>query len=202
MSQRYERKAKNFFIKKNFQGRMILAVFIVVVVSCLLFAALLGMFSADTMTISYENNNLKFGQTPTMLLKNALAANWIFLVTCGTLIVLLAIVGTHRIAGPLFRFEKALDTMNDKNLSSTIFLRGKDEGKELALKINSFNETLSQDLKSVKQHSKAIDNLVKQYQHMDKKEVNIEEIDSLYIALSKTNNKIYQLANSYKLIDE
>lgn len=199
MGQHYKRKTRNFFIKKNLQGRMILAIFLVVILSGLFFVTILGLFSADSLTISYENNNLQLGQTPSMMLKNVLATNWIFLVTCGTFVVLAALVGTHRIAGPMFRFETVLDLMIDKDLSSKIHLRNKDEGKDLAEKINTFNLTLSTDLILLKKHSKAMDDLMSQYQHMSKEPLNPEEVESICKALESNNRKIRSVLESYIL---
>lgn len=202
MAQLYKRKARNFFIKKNFQGKIILAVFLAVLLSCLFFIVIFGLFSADTMTISYKNNDLQMGQTPVMLLKNAIAANWIFLVTCGTVLVITAIIGTHRIAGPLFRFEKTLDSMSQKVLDDTIHLREKDEGKELAAKINNFNALLSTDLKSIRRHSQAITDLLNRYNSFDPAKTSSDDIDSICKAIKNNNGKIKKLLESYQLVDE
>jgi methyl-accepting chemotaxis protein len=154
------------------------------------------------MTISYKNNDLQMGQTPVMLLKNAIAANWILLVTCGSLLVVAAIIGTHRIAGPLFRFEKTLDSMRQKVLDDTIHLREKDEGKELAAKINAFNTLLSTDLKSIRRHSRAITDLLNRYNSFDPAKTAIDDIDSICKAIKNHNDKIKRLLESYQLVDE
>ncbi len=202
MTQKYVRKKRNFFIKKDFQGRIILAVFLAVIISCLFFIVIFALFSADTLTISYENNELQMGQTPSMLFKNALAANWLFLVTSGTLLVIAAIIWTHRIAGPLFRFEKTLDSMNRRNLGDTIHLRGKDEGKDLATKINTFNHSLSEDLRAVKKHTSAINDLVIQYSSIDSTTYHKEDIDSICKAIQNNNDKLRALLKPYQLADD
>lgn len=69
-----QHKRRNFFIKKDFQGKLILGYFLFVTGGCLFFMILLGAFSADTLTISYNNNELQLGQTPVILLKEILAA--------------------------------------------------------------------------------------------------------------------------------
>jgi methyl-accepting chemotaxis protein len=200
MAQQYKRRLRNFFIKKNFQGKIILALFLAVTLGCLIFIVIFGIFSADTMTISYENSDLKMGKTPAMLFKNALAANWIFLIICGTLLVIAAIIGTHRIAGPIYRFEKALDSMVEKDLSDKVYLRGKDEGKELAQKINIFNTTLSEDIKQLNRRSRAINDLINQYYSLHC--LSPEEIDSIYKAIKNNNDKIKNILVTYQLADD
>jgi len=85
MAARYQRKLKNFFIKKDFQGRISLAVFLAVVGGCFIFFVLLAFFSRDTLTFSYSDSVVQVGKTPWMLIKNALVANWLFLLVGGTL---------------------------------------------------------------------------------------------------------------------
>lgn len=62
-------KRRNFFINKNFQGKLIFAAFLLVSGGCLFFIFLFALFSADTLTLSYSNHDLQLGQTPVMLLK-------------------------------------------------------------------------------------------------------------------------------------
>jgi methyl-accepting chemotaxis protein len=131
------------------------------------------------MTISYSNNDLQMGQTPIMLLKKAIAANWVFLIIGGSVLVLLAMIGTHRIAGPLFRFEKALDNMINGNLSDTIHLRSTDEGKDLARKINDFNKLLSAKINDINKCSTAVNDLLNQLQANEPAKVAPEELASI-----------------------
>ncbi|MEE4242992.1 MAG: hypothetical protein V2I36_16135 [Desulfopila sp.] len=202
MAQTYKRRAKNFFIKKNFQGKIILAVFLAVTIGCLFFITVFGLFSADTMTISYENNDLHMGSTPIMLLKNALAANWIFLIVCATLLVIAALIGTHRIAGPIFRFEKTLDSMGKKDLSQKIHLRDKDEGKELAAKINAFNTSLSLEIRELNRRSRAINDLLNQYSSLKGPSLSKEDMDSICNAIRNNNAKIQNILGTYTLADD
>jgi methyl-accepting chemotaxis protein len=202
MNRDYQRKKRNFFIKKDLQGKMILAIFIAMLGSCVIFALLFGLFSADTMTISYSNNSLQMGQTPIMLLKKAIAANWVFLVIGGSILVLLAMIGTHRIAGPLFRFEKALDNMERGNLNDTIHLRSTDEGKDLAHKINDFNRLLSIKIRDINKCSTAVNDLLNQLQANEIAKLAPEEMASICQAIQRNNNKIREIGGFFTLTDE
>jgi hypothetical protein len=84
-----------------------------------------------------------------LLFKEILSTQWLFIVLGGFLICFITLHLTHRVAGPFYRFEKTLDAMLLKEISHKIVLRQKDEGKELALKINEFNNQLSQDLNDI-----------------------------------------------------
>lgn len=151
---------KNYFIKKDFQGRMILGFFLFIMGSIILFTVIFGMFSADSITITYKDNNLQLGQTPLMLLKNALAANWVFIIFGGSLLIFAALLVSHHIAGPLYRFEKALQNMTQGKLDDHIHLRTHDEGGMLAGSINDFNKLLSGKIREIDQHTRAIEALL------------------------------------------
>ncbi len=196
-------KRRNFFIKKNFQGRLILGYFLFVTGGCLLFTLILAAFSADTLTVVYQNHDLQLGQTPLMLVKKILAAQWVFVVLGGSLIVLAALFITHRLAGPVFRLERALDNMNSGNLNDTIHLRKKDEGKELALKINNFNHQLSQQIRLIETNSKSIEELIRQYstgKNTSSGEAGVSE--QLLEAIKTHNHAIQEVTGAFILTDE
>jgi len=196
-------KRRNFFIKKNFQGRLILGYFLFVTGGCLLFTFILAAFSADTLTVVYQNHDLQLGQTPMMLVKKMLAAQWVFIVLGGSLIVSASLFITHRLAGPVFRLERALNNMNNGNLNDTIHLRKKDEGKELAIKINSFNHRLSQQIRLVDTHSKSIEELIRQYSTGKNPPSGEAEIPELLLEEIKTHNHaIQKVTGSFILTDE
>lgn len=181
---------------------MILAVFISVLGSCLIFILLFGLFSSNTMTIAYSNNALQMGQTPIMLLKKAIAANWVFIVIGGTLLVIMVMIGTHRIAGPLYRFEMTLDNMEKGNLNDAIHLRRTDEVKDLGRKINSFNRILSSKLSDITKHSSAVSDLLIQLQANETTKLKPQEVELICQAIEKNNNQILETVRFFLLADE
>lgn len=139
-------KRRNYFINKEFQGRYIFTYFILATIGSLVFIGIFSFFSSNTLSIVYENYHLQLGVTPGILFKKILSAQWLFIIVGGSLVVLVTLMLTHRVAGPFYRFEKSLDEMMEGDLSNKIHLRQKDEGKELAQKINAFNYILSDKL--------------------------------------------------------
>lgn len=197
-------KRRNIFIKKEFQGRLIFGYFLFVTGGVLLFIFLLTVFSADTLTISYNNNDLQLGQTPIMLLKKTLAAHWIFIVVGTIFLVMAAMLITHRIAGPMFRFERALDSMLKHNLNDTIYLRTKDESKDLAQKINDFNADLSNTIRRIRSQSSAINSLLEQERaKLDKhySQEQTEQLQSLFWTIEEKSKRIENVCSSYVLKD-
>jgi methyl-accepting chemotaxis protein len=149
-------KRRNYFIKKDLQGKYIFTFFIFVVAGSIIFTLLFSLLSSDTMTIVYDDYNLRIGKTPLMLMKEILSAQWIFIVAGGLLVVMLSMFLTHRFAGPIFRFEKSVEEMTKGNLNFRIYLRAKDEGKDLAEKINILIDMLSSDIKEMRRLSEDV----------------------------------------------
>jgi len=190
-----------FFIKKDLQGRQVLGFFLFFAGGCLMFIALFMLFSANSLTIAYNGGELRFSQTPLMLLKEVLASSWVVVVIGGGLLVYAAVRFTHRVAGPLFRFEKALDNMNDGHLDDHIHLRAKDEGKELADKINTFNGKLSESVISIRRGGTAVDNLLDQLETTLPPGDEGEKTRGLLWSIREQNRKIIQNCARYTIKD-
>lgn len=201
MAQLYKRR--NFFIKKDFQGKLILGYFLFVTAGCLFFLFLLGLFSADSLTILYDNHDLQLGNTPIMLLKKTLTAHWVFIVVGSALLVVAAMFLTHRIAGPLFRLEKTLDSMLKGKLDDTIFLRTNDEGKDLAKKLNDFNANLSLSVKNLHANADAVADLLEQARLKTQSltEEQQEEFQVIFWNIEEKNKRIKAVCSSYTLKD-
>jgi methyl-accepting chemotaxis protein len=195
-------KRRKFFIKKEFQGKLIFSCFLFVLGSGLLFNVVLGVLSANSLTTSYVDQDLKLGHTPLMLVKQILTANWFLIVIGGGFVMLASLVLSHRIAGPLYRFETTLDDMKNGCLTETIRLRDKDEGKDLARKINEFNIQLSQSLRAISQNSKALDILTEQALTLELPEKEKEQLAGLCWAMQEHNRKISNNCNYFCLRDE
>ena len=195
-------KRRNYFIKKNFQGKLILGYFLFMVVGCLIFVLALTYLSSDSMTVVYSNNDLQIGQTPFMLLKQLIAAHWIFIVVGAAMVVLVATRITHHVAGPMFNLERSLDYMIDGRLDNVIHLRKKDEGKELAAKINQFNTELSADIGIIKKRSKNIQELLSNLAILNPEKRSQDDLESIHISIQRQNKMIEDIVKKYQLLNE
>lgn len=197
-----EKKIRNnFFIKKNFQGKLILGYVLFVLCGCLLFLLLLTFFSAEPLTINCPDHNPVPAKTLLLLLRNLITTHWLTITAGIIVLVAVAMRVTHRIAGPLYRFEKTLDNMLARNLDDTIRLRKRDEGKELANKINVFNTDTSRTIKTLQKHSEALEDII------DKARIQLEtlpqekqeELRWLFWSMDDQNRKIRAVCKSYTL---
>jgi len=149
-------KRRNFFIKKEMQGRYILSFFVFIIFSSLLYASIFSWLSADSVTIVYKDNNLTLGKTPYILFAEMLRANWILILLGGIAGVIVAMFLTHRFAGPIYKIEKSIYEMSQGNLAFDVCLRKSDEGKELAAALNGFKDGLAGRISSMRDISEKI----------------------------------------------
>ncbi len=153
-------KRRNYFIKKDMQGKHIFLYFMIVIGGSLAFAVILGLFAADTMTITYEDYVLEVGVTPLVLLEKFFAAHLLFILLGGLLLVGVTMLISHRIAGPIYKFEKYVDSMLSGRLGAPLYLRNKDDGKKLAEKLNALSQNLAETVLELNGLSKEIDDQV------------------------------------------
>ena len=149
MTKKYQRRKRNYLINKNLQGKLGLQYLLLTLIGVVLLGFLFFASSSDYLTISYDTTAIEVGSTPQVLLGEILRSSGIFLLFGCLLIVLITIVLTHKIAGPLYRFEQTFKAMCQGKLDEKIYLRKGDEGQALGKLINEFNLSLAEDIRKI-----------------------------------------------------
>ncbi len=135
-------KRKNYFIKKDFQARFILKFCLLLLTGVVISTGLLFLFSQGTLTSSFQHSRLVIENTALAILPSVVYTGLITLglLTVATIFVTLFI--SHKIAGPMFRFEKDLKEIGQGDLTKKVVLRNKDQAAELADCINDMTTSL------------------------------------------------------------
>jgi methyl-accepting chemotaxis protein len=133
---------KNYFIKKRFQTVFFLKFVALLLVESLLITALLLLFSNDTVTTGYLNSTLRIEKTPDFFFTSFLLIILITMVGIGIAAMVMFILLSHRIAGPMYRFEKALKEIEDGDLTARVDIRKTDQLTELKDSINAVASSL------------------------------------------------------------
>jgi len=192
-------RRRNYFIKKELQGRYIFSFFVFVIIGSIIFTLIFSLLSSNTLTIIYENSNLRIGKTPLILIKEILSAQWIFIATAGIAVVIVSMFLTHRFAGPLYRFEKSIEEMTKGNFNFQIRLRKKDEGKELAQMMNQLNDTFSSNIGEMRRVADEMNiELTNAYNSINR----IEEGKEASLELDRanaSNGKLREMLQSFKI---
>jgi len=139
-------KRRNYMIKKKFQINFLSKFLILLLLESILIVGLFMFLSNDTLTTGYMDSVLRIERTQEFFLARF------------TLMALIVVVGTamagliiftllsHRIAGPLYRFEKVLEQVEAGDLTTRVKLRGTDQiidvEKALNVLIGSLDERM------------------------------------------------------------
>ena len=135
-------RRRHYFIKKGFQFRFILKFCLLTLLGVVISTGLLFLFSQDTLTSSFDQSRLVIKNTAFAILPAAVYVN---LITLG--LIILATIGvtlfvSHKLAGPMFRFEADLKVIGDGDLTRTIRLRKKDQFMSVTESLNRTTESL------------------------------------------------------------
>ncbi|HEY3347930.1 MAG TPA: methyl-accepting chemotaxis protein, partial [Nitrospirota bacterium] len=140
MSQPEANRRKKLFIEKKFQGKFIAKTVLSLIAGLVLSMGLLIYLSDDSLTADYSGGTLKIQQTTDMLLPYIIISNALAIALVAVAGVMISLVYSHRIAGPLYRFEKDLEAIKQGDLTRRIKLRDGDQFSEMAEQINSFTD--------------------------------------------------------------
>lgn len=137
---RFRRKC--YFINKSFQTRFILKFCILVVIGCIIFGVSLYLFSKPTVTTSFENSRLVLKSTADFILPALVSTTIIVIIVTGIACIIVVLFISHKIAGPMYRFEKSTETIGAGDFTLVVRLRSHDELKALAKDFNDMIEKL------------------------------------------------------------
>lgn len=149
----------NYFINKGFQFNFAVKFILLILLEAALIAGLFMQISGNTLTTGYSDSILTIESTPHFFLWPLLLIILITAIGIGLAGMVVFIMLSHRIAGPLYRFEKDLGDISYGDLTKRISLRKTDQLTEIKEALNSligtFDERMSR-IKTVLSELKAI----------------------------------------------
>jgi len=74
----------------------------------------------------------------------------------GVVAVLVTLLASHKIAGPIYRFEKDIQQVGEGDLRHRIRIRKNDQFQELAVSLNQMIDGLSSRVSAVKNEAQAL----------------------------------------------
>ena len=136
------RRRRKYFIKRNFQLKFVMEFCAVVLGGVIISTALLFFFSQGTLTSSFSHSRLVIRNTGAAILPAVIYTNLIVLGLISIAAMLVTLLVSHKIAGPLFRLEKELQDIGAGNLRTKMSLRKKDQMEEVADGLNRMVQSL------------------------------------------------------------
>lgn len=142
-------KRRQFLVKRDFQSRFIFQFCILVFVSALISTGMILYFSRGSLTSMFSQSRLMVTDTARYLLPTVVYANLVTIVIIAVAVMLVTLFISHKVAGPLFHFEKDVKAIADGDLTLTIRLRKKDQLRELAQNINQMTSCLNRKVREI-----------------------------------------------------
>jgi len=190
-------RRRNYFINKGFQTEFILKFCGLVAVGCVVFGIVLYAFSSRTLTTSFENSRLVVKSTASYLLPGLLFGGVIaglVSIIAASIIVLLM---THRLAGPMYRFEKHAQRVGSGDLYTGLNIRKKDQFQNLATSFNKMTDGLNMGLLNVAKVSEKLDNLIEELSDNTNNEMLLKEDIKKIVSELRKDKQVLKKALGY-----
>jgi len=152
-------RRRHYFIKKDFQFRFILKFCLLLLAGVIISTGLLLLFSQDTLTSSFSNSRLVIEKTAFAIMPQVIYTNLITLglITIASIVVILLV--SHKLAGPLFRFEADLKIIGEGDFTKKIRLRKNDQLKSFVESINNMAESIHKKVTDIQADVETINRL-------------------------------------------
>ena len=175
-------KRRQYFVQKEFQFKFILKFCIVLFVGIVVSTGLLFLFSKDTLTSSFEQSRLVIKNTAFAILPSVFLSNLITLglITLATIVVTLLV--SHKLAGPLFRFQKELNQIGEGDLTQAIKLREKDQITAMAESLDQMRASLQEKVMAIKEE---VENIMESTSRQDVPPELVEQLNQLRLKIGK-----------------
>ncbi len=142
MENAFANRRKNYYIKKKFQRDFILKFLALLLLGALISGAIIYLMSKSALTTTFDNSRLAIRSTADYILPSVLLSGAAAMIIIGFAAIIMMLFASHKIAGPLYRIGKDIDELASGNLNVRFVLRGGDEIKELAHKLDSMAQSL------------------------------------------------------------
>jgi methyl-accepting chemotaxis protein len=169
-------KRRQYFIQKDFQFKFILKFCIVLLVGVIISTGLLFLFSKDTLTSSFNQSRLVIKNTAFAILPSVFLSNLITLGLISIAAIVVTLLVSHKLAGPLFRFQKELNLIGEGDLTQAVRLREKDQITPMAESLNQMRINLQEKVLSIK---KEVEKIIESASGQDVSEELVDQLNHL-----------------------
>jgi len=142
---------RQYYIKKDFQTRFIIRFILVLIIGGVISVGLTYLTTRGTLTTSYVDARLVIQDTPLAILPSVVLTTLITIVVVGVIVGIVTLLVSHKIAGPMFRFEKDIERIAGGDLKSHIHLRREDQFQEMVKTLNAMIDSLNSKVSEIRQ---------------------------------------------------
>lgn len=191
-------RRRNYFINKKFQTDFSIKFLVIIVIEAIMAVGLFLYLSKGTLTTGYIGSELKISRTYDFFLPMLLLSNIIIVGVTGIIGIAVLIFMSHRIAGPMFRFEKVLDEISKGDLTYKFKLRQGDQFKELEKRINELTDILDSKAGNLKSGVTEISKMLSRLQTLASAHSTDKDFERLLQDISQKITELQEAANYFK----
>lgn len=155
MGKKFPRKI--FFIDRKFQVSFILKFLLLLVVGTLLFDIAAYLILDKRIEGTFYSAHLDLQSLREMLLPSILSLSFIFIILLGAAILVMTLLVSHLIAGPLYAIRRYIENIGEGNLDFVARLRSKDQTTPLAESLAQSLEVLNEKLSAIQAHGAEVE---------------------------------------------
>ena len=160
-----QNKRKTYLVDRSLQGKYIIHFFCLVVIGALLFTLFFSMTTAETLAVIYSKHNANPGSTPFLLILELVKANWALILLAFIIVVILALMYSHKVAGPMYKFERVLEEMRQGVLDPNCRLRNKDDGQGVMEELQQTNRFFADKVNELRSIAENLNKTAKSEEH-------------------------------------
>ncbi len=203
MFRRSAKKRKQYFIKKAFQMKVIVQFLLILFIGIIISGVCIYFLADNELQTQLFTAHLTIENTRDLLLPIIIFTSLIVLTLLSTLTVYTVLYLSHKIAGPLYRFEKITEDIGKGDLNTYVKLRKNDELLPLQTAFENMVENLKNKIMNFK-------NNFKKFQEIEKKLDNaiqtstLSEVDkkSLASAVKEFTTEYEENVNAFMIKDK
>jgi len=143
-------KRRQYFIDRKFQSDYIIKFCALVVLGGLLTIGLLYLLAMRSTTVSIVDSRVVVRSTADYLLPLLIQTVAVVTVMLAIAVMLLAVFLSHKIAGPLYRFQKEMKNLENGDFTTEFRIRKMDQLQDLAENFNQMIKKTREELTQLK----------------------------------------------------
>ena len=151
MSPKFKKsKRRNYYIDKNFQTKFILNFCSLIAFGSVLIVVLIYWLAQHSTTVGIVHGHVAVHTTAEYLLPLLVQTVCVELVIVSLAAIVMTLLFTHKIAGPLHRLKLMLAKLGEGDFSSSMRLREGDQLQQVAVAYNEAVEKINGKIKALK----------------------------------------------------
>lgn len=193
-------KRKTYLIQKMFQTKFIILFLLLVIIGSLISGLILYFRANMQLGHSYGMAHVKLTETGEILKPALFISFGISIVLIGIATILLTIYISHKIAGPLYRFEKSSEEIGNGDLTLVTKVRESDQIKGLADAFSRMTMNLREKLLEIDSGVKDLSSIVEDFNMMAQQEKpDLEAIKRKFCTLEQKTEELRRSLQYFKL---